>query len=245
MNKKLLDPLIKNNLAKRFYQLVGLKKPFVPQAKTPHYRCPSVEEKGYIILNPYTGPVIPTAEWDSLTYTTYASDPSTWFAPLTSATGENKLAGFWDDGKPDKGGIWTSNAELAPNLVNWVQSTGANYGRVQLIRIEKNTLRETRWGLHLDDNNRLNPDNEGWIVRMWIELTNDPTSYLVLRSSELDVSTEVQIPLPQYTQVIVDSEFMFHGVNHNGDKTRYGLIVSLESTPELEAWIQNNKLKSN
>jgi hypothetical protein len=243
MVKKIIEPLIKNNLAKRLYQKVGLKKPFVPQAKTPHYRCPSVEQKGYVILNEYTGPKIPKSEWEDLNYVTYASDPSTYFAPLTSATGENKLAGFWDDGKPDKDGIWTSNAKLAPNLVNWVKSTGANFGRVQLIKIEKNSLRETRWGLHLDDNNRLNPESEGWVVRMWIELTHDPDSYLVLRSTELDHNTEVKIPLPQYTQVIVDSEFMFHGVNHNGSQTRYGLIVSLESTHELEQWILKNVKK--
>jgi hypothetical protein len=239
----LLDPLLKNNIMKRFYQMVGLRQPFVQQAKTPHYRCPSVEEKGYVILKPYMGIAINPDEWEKLEYTTYPTDPSTYFAPLTSATGKTEMRGFWDYGKPDKDGIWTSNAELSPRLVDWVKSTGANYGRVQLIKIEKNSLRETRWGLHLDDNNRLNPENEGWVVRMWIELTHDPDSYLVLRSVELDANTEVMIPLPQYTQVIVDSEFMFHGVNHNGNKTRYGLIVSLESTPELEEWIIENKVK--
>jgi hypothetical protein len=239
--KKIFDPFLKNNAMKRVYQVAGLKKPFVKQSKTNHYRCPSIEEKGYVILKPYTGPIIPPIEWEGLDYVTYATDKSTFFAPLTSATGELKLAGFWDDGKPDKNGIWTSNAELSPNLVNWVKSTGANYGRVQLIKIEQNSLRETRWGLHLDDNNRLNPDNEGWVVRMWIELTDDPDSYLVLRSDELNIDTEVKITLPQYTQIIVDSENMFHGVNHNGAKTRYGLIVSLESTPALEEWIKNNR----
>lgn len=237
-----LDPLIKNNFMKRFYQMVGLRKPFVQQIKTPHYRCPSIEEKGYVILKPYNGLPIDPKEWENLVYSTYPTDPTTFFAPLTSATGKTEMRGFWDYGKPDKDGIWTSNADLAPNLVNWVKSTGARYGRVQLIKIERNTLRETRWGLHLDDNNRLNPENEGWVVRMWIELTDDPNSYLVLRTEELNVHTEVKIPLPKYTQVIVDSEHIFHGVNHNGDKTRYGLIVSLESTPQLEDWIKNNRV---
>jgi hypothetical protein len=241
--KKFLDPLLKNNTMKRVYQTLGLKKPFVKQAKTNHYRCPSVEEKGYVILNEYKGPKIPKEEWENLTYTTYATDPTTLFAPLTSATGKTELRGFWDYGKPDKEGVWTSNAALAPNLVNWVKESGANYGRVQLIKIEKNSLREARWGLHLDDNNRLNPEGTGWVIRMWIELTDDPNSYLVLRDVELDHHTETRIPLPQGTQVVVDSEFMFHGVNHNGDKTRYGLIVSFESTLELEAWIVKNKKK--
>ena len=239
----IIDSLFKNNLTKKIYQLVGLKKPFVKQEKTLHYRCPSVEEKGFISLNPYTGPDISAAEWENLEYKTYPSDPNTFFAPLTSATGKNEMRGFWDYGKPDKDGVWTENAAKAPNLVNWVKSAGANVGRVQLIRMEGNTLREARWGLHLDDNNRLNPENEGWVIRMWIELTDDPSSYMVLREKELDISTETQIPLPKYTQLIVDSEYMFHGVWHAGNKTRYGLIVSLESTPELEQWISENKLK--
>jgi len=237
----ILDPILKNNFMKKAYQVFGLRKPFVRQEKTKHYRCPSVEEKGYVILNKYTGPEIPISEWENLEYVTYPTDPNTFFAPLTSATGKNELRGFWDYGKPDKDGVWTENAEKAPNLVNWVKSTKAKFGRVQLIRIEKNTLREARWGLHLDDNNRLNPENEGWVVRMWVELTDDPESYLVLREKELDTNNEVRIPLPKYSQIIVDSEYLFHGVWHSGKKTRYGLIVSLESTPELEKWILKNK----
>jgi hypothetical protein len=239
--KKTVEPLIKNNGAKRIYQLLGLRKPFVRQDKTSHYRCPSVEKKGYIALKPFDKFTIDKSEWENLEYTTYPSDPNTYFAPLTSATGKTEMRGFWDYGKPDKDGIWTDNAQKAPKLTQWVKSTGAKVGRVQLIKMEKNTLREARWGLHLDDNNRLNPENEGWVIRMWIELTNDPNSYLVLRSKELDASTEVKLPLPQYTQLIVDSERMFHGVFHSGEKTRYGLIVSLESTPELEEWILANK----
>jgi len=225
---------------KRMYQTFGLRQPFVKQDKTPHYRCPSVEEKGYVILNKYTGPEIDPKEWEDLEYITYPTDPNTFFAPLTSATGKTEMRGFWDYGKPDKNGVWTDNTRKAPLLTEWVKSTGANMGRVQLIRMEPNSLREARWGLHLDDNNRLNPDDEGWIVRMWIELTDDPDSRMVLRDKELDASTETLIPLPKYSQMIIDSEYMFHGVWHAGSKTRYGLIVSLESTPELEKWIAKN-----
>ncbi|MEI6729296.1 MAG: hypothetical protein WCK98_06670 [bacterium] len=239
----ILDSLLKNNFMKGIYQTFGLRKPFVQKEKTKHYRCPSVEKNGgYITLKPYSGPEIPSSEWENLEYVTYPTDPNTFFAPLTSATGENILRGFWDFGKPDKNGIWTSNSDKAPNLTNWVKSTGANFGRVQLIRQEPNSLREAVWGLHLDDNNRLNPENEGWIIRMWIELTDDPDSYMVLRDKELDQSTQVQIPMPKYSQLIVDSEYLFHGVWHGGTKTRYGLIVSLESTPALEKWIKENEL---
>jgi len=243
-NKKstVFDAILKNNAMKRVYQLLGLRKPFVKQEKTNHYRCPSVEKNGFVVLKSYAGPDISPSEWENLEYITYPTDPNTFFAPLTSATGKTEMRGFWDYGKPDKDGVWTENALKAPGLVNWVKSTGQRVGRVQLIKMEQNSLREARWGLHLDDNNRLNPENEGWVVRMWIELTDDVDSRMVLREKELDVSTETQIPLPKYSQLIVDSEYMFHGVWHAGAKTRYGLIVSLESTPELENWILKNKM---
>ncbi len=32
--------------------------------------------------------------------------------------------------------------------------------------------------IHRDDNNRFNPDGEGWVVRSWIELTDNPDSYI-------------------------------------------------------------------
>lgn len=58
------------------------------------------------------------------------------------------------------------------------------FGRVQLLRMSPNTLRECRWGLHLDNNNQGNPEVNGWVVRVWLELTDDPASMLVLRPAE-------------------------------------------------------------
>ena len=55
------------------------------------------------------------------------------------------------------------------------------FGRVQLLRMSPNTMRECRWGLHLDNNNQGNPESNGWIVRIWLELTSDPSSALVVR----------------------------------------------------------------
>jgi hypothetical protein len=45
----------------------------------------------------------------------WKSGGDTNFAPLASATGEMDCRGFWDHGKPDKGGIWTANRGLAPS----------------------------------------------------------------------------------------------------------------------------------
>lgn len=235
---KLIDPIIKNEVSKLVLNKVGLRKPFVRQAKTKHYRMPKLEQNnGYLHLKNYNGTEIPSEEWLSLEYTTYPTDPSTFFAPIASPNGENILRGFWDFGKTDKDGILTPNSKKCPTIVKWVESVGANYGRVQLIRMEANSLREARWGLHLDDNNRLNPEGDGWVVRVWLELTDDPDSCLVLRKDEFDLKKEVRIPLPKGTQVVVDSEFLFHGAYHAGSHTRYALIASFESGPALEKWI--------
>lgn len=238
--RRSIDPLLKNEYSKRLYARLGIRKPFVRQEKTGHYRMPTLEENhGYKVLKPYSGPEIPKSEWESLDYVTYPTDPDTYFAPLTSATGENILRGFWAFGKPDLDGIWTSNADKCPTLKQYVESVGVRYGRVQLIRMEPNSLREARWGLHLDDNNRLNPETNGWVVRMWLELTDDRDSRLILREHQFDKDSEVRIPLPKYAQAVVDSEYLFHGGYHKGPHTRYGLITSFESSPKLEEWIKS------
>lgn len=196
------------------------------------------ENGGYVVLSRYAGEEIPKAEWEPLDYLTFPSDPFTFFAPLTSATGETVVRPFWDDGKPDLDGIWTSNAIKAPTLTRYLESIPGRYGRVQIIRQARNSMRETRWGLHCDDNNRLNPETNGWVVRLWTQLTDDPLSTMVLRSRELDRRTEVQIPLPRGTQIVIDSERLFHGVHHAGSATRYGMITSFESTEAMDRWIR-------
>ena len=193
---------------------------------------------GWMRLDKYKGPEIPASEWEDLTYTTYSSDPTTYFAPITSATGEIELKGFWEYGKADLDGVWTPNAEKCPSIVKWVESIGARFGRVQLLRMSANTMRECRWGLHLDNNNQGNPENQGWVVRVWLELTDDPSSALVVRPTEFDRKGEVKIALPKYQQAVVDSEFLWHGGHHTSDHVRYAVIASVESGPALERWIE-------
>jgi hypothetical protein len=238
-----LKSQLKNEHTKRVLRATGLRKASLQPRKTGHYRMPILEENGgYLILNDYSGPEIPKEEWEGLTYTTYGSDPNTFFAPITSATGEIELKGFWEHGKPDLDGVWTSNAEKCPTIVKWVESIGARYGRVQLLRMQKNTLRECRWGLHLDNNNQMSdPETNGWVVRLWHELTDDPTSELVVRKGEFDRDSEVRIPLHKSRQAIVDSETLYHGGHHSGDHLRYACIVSLESGPDFERWIATQR----
>jgi hypothetical protein len=200
-----------------------------------------MEAGGWLDLGQYRGPEIPSVEWESLTYTTYATDPHTFFAPITSASGKIELTPAGRYGKNDLEAEWTDNAKKCPTIVKWLESIGARFGRVQLLRMAPNTLRECRWGLHLDNNNNANPESNGWAVRVWLELTDDDSSCLVVRQEEFDVSSEVQIPLPKYKQIVVDSQWLYHGGHHKGPDLRYALIATVESGPELERWIEQQR----
>ncbi len=198
-----------------------------------------MDEKGFVVLKRFEGELDPK-EWESLEYVDWKSGGDTNFAILASADGEHDPRGFWEHGKPDKDGVWTSNAEVAPTLVKWAESVGANYGRVRVIKLEPNTLEDTIGNLHPDDNNRLNPDGEGYVVRAWLQLTDNPDSSMIVREEQDDPSTESRIPLPRGAQFVVDSERLWHAVWHNGTESRYALIVSFESGDALQSWIEGN-----
>ena len=236
-----LTDAMKNEYVKRMLRATGVRPPqSLPRRETSHYRMPTLlANGGWLALGAYSGPEIPTEEWESLEYTTYATDPSTFFAPITSATGEVELSSFSDHGKCDLDREWTSNAGKCPTIVKWLESVGARFGRVQLLRMTPNTLRECRWGLHLDNNNHDNPESNGWAVRVWHELTQDDSSRLVVRQEEFDKASEAQIPLPKSAQAVVDSQALYHGGFHHGTHTRYALIATYESSPAFEGWIES------
>lgn len=201
-----------------------------------------LNETGFEVLKRYDGPAIPSSEWDGLEYMDWRSGGDTNFAPIASALGEMECAGFWDHGKPDKDGIWTKNAEVCPSLVRYVENAGARYGRVRIIKLNPSTSEaEAVRNLHLDDNNRLNPDGEGWVVRTWLQLTDDPNSYMILREKKDDPSTEHRIYMPKYSQFVIDSERLYHAAYHPGPNPRYALITSFESGPVLERWMESQR----
>ena len=238
-----LTGVMKNEYTGKLLDLTGVRKPpFVPDLNTKHYRCPQVEAGGgYVELKRYSGPQIPVSEWESLEYTTYKSDPFTFFAPITSPTGKIEMIGAQEVGKEELECVPTPNADKCPTIMAWLESTGARYGRVQLLRMKPNTLRESRWGLHQDNNNLVNPDKNGWIVRVWHEFTQDDSSRLLVRSERFNRKTEYQIPLPAGQQAVVDSERLWHGGAHSGTHTRYALIASFESSPALDDWIKSQR----
>lgn len=204
-----------------------------------HVKLDVLAEKGFVVLRDYEGPAVPREEWESLEYMDWKSGGDTNFAPIASALGEMECAGFWDHGKPDKDGIWTKNADICPTLVKWTKKAEANFGRVRIIKLNPNTYEEAVRNLHLDDNNRLNPDGEGWVVRAWLNLTDDAESYMILREDKNDPSTESRISMPRNRQMVIDSQRLWHASWHPGPNPRYALIVSFESGEALNNWIQS------
>jgi hypothetical protein len=208
--------------------------------QTPHPRLNILGEFGVVELSPASFEV-PASEYESLEYLDWKSGGDTNFAPLASADGELDCRGFWDKGKTDKDALWTSNASLAPTLKNYVESVGANFGRVRIIKLNPQDREQAIRSIHRDDNNRFNPDNEGWVVRSWLELTDNPHSYMLLMDNDADglpdPSTERRIALTRGARFVVDTQRLWHVVVHPGAAPRFALITSFESGPTLERWI--------
>jgi hypothetical protein len=200
---------------------------------------PIFDKTGYTVLDRYDQSQDP-AEWLDIEYVDWKSSGDTRFAPLASAYGDMECNGFWNHTPPktDKDGVWVpKNVGLAPRLTARAQEPGANVGRCRVIELQPNTYSDCIYNLHRDDNNRLNPEGTGWIVRGFFNLTDNPDSVMILREDRDDASTETRIPLPAGTQAIIDTQRLWHAVWHPSDEPRYCLITSWESGPELDAYI--------
>ncbi len=212
---------------------------------TPHLRVPVMRERGYVVLRDIAPP-IPDVEFLSLDFMDWKSGGDTNFAPIATADGELDCQGFWKPGdeRSDKGGVLTSNAVRCPTIVEHVRSVGADYGRVRVINLEPQSYEESLRHIHRDDNNRFNPEDEGWVVRQWVELTDNPGAFMVLmeqgKDGLPDQSTEVHIPMHRGARYLVDTQRLWHVVCNPSGSTRYALISSFESGPELEQYIDAN-----
>jgi hypothetical protein len=213
---------------------------------TPHERLEQLAETGYVVLRDADFEVV-AEEYEALDYMDWKSGGDTNFAPIASADGELDCRGFWKPGdeRPDKGGRFTSNAEHCPRIVAEVESVGADFGRVRVIKLEPQDYESSLRQIHRDDNNRFNPDADGWVVRSWIELTDNPDSFMILMEQGPDglpdPSTEVRVPLHRGSRFVVDTQRLWHVVCHTGREPRYALISSFESGPALEAWIASQR----
>jgi hypothetical protein len=208
-----------------------------------HYQLDILADRGYAVLGDYEGTPIPAAEWESLEYMDWKSGGDTNFAPLASANGDMDCRGFWDHGKPDKGGVWTRNRAIAPNLVRYVEQIGGNYGRVRVIKLNPSDEATAFRQLHRDDNNRLNPDGSGWVVRSWLELDDTAgQSVFILREDKDDPASQTRIRLHPGMQLVIDTQRLWHVVWHPGPRPRYALITSWESDKVIDSWIRNHAL---
>jgi hypothetical protein len=131
-------------------------------------------------------------------------------------------------------------------LRSYVDAVGANFGRVRLIKLEPQDRETAIRSIHRDDNNRFNPEGEGWVVRTWVELTDNPDSYMLLMDNGADglpdPATERRVPLTKGARFVVDTQRLWHVVVHNGTAPRYALITSFESGPALESWIDRERV---
>jgi len=108
---------------------------------------------------------------------------------------------------------------------------------VRVIKLNPGDAASAMRNIHRDDNNRLNPDGDGWVVRTWLELSDDPASFMILREDKDDPTTESRVSLPRNRQVVIDTERLWHVVHHTGTAPRYALITSFESGDALDSWI--------
>lgn len=205
----------------------------------PFLRSPALDETGYVVLDPV--PVLPDpAEWEALEYVPWRSSGITRFAPLASYDGTIDCNGFWNRTPPrtDKGGVWVpEQVAKAPGLVALATEPGADIGRCRVIELQPNTYADAVYNLHRDDNNRLNTEGTGWVVRGYVNLTDDADSYMLLREDPADACTEVRLRLAAGARLIIDTQRFWHAVWHPGSAPRYALLASLTSGPELDAHI--------
>lgn len=205
-----------------------------------YIKSEALEETGYVVLDRYHQALDPK-EWLDIEFVDWKSSGDTRFAPLASAKGDIECNGFWNHEPPrtDKDGVWIpSQTAKAPNLTRRAQEPGANVGRCRVIELQPTPYGECLYNLHQDDNNRLNPDGTGWVVRGFFNLTDDKDSFFVLRDNRTDPSGETRIALPAGAQLIIDTQRLWHATTHLGTDPRYCLITSWESGPELDAYIE-------
>ncbi len=207
-----------------------------------HLTVAALAQTGYIVLDPYDQSS-DSPEWLELDYLDGQSSGTTRIAPLASAHGDMECEAFSKHKPPraDKDGVWVQgNAAKAPRLVARAKEPGANIGRCRVMELQSNSYVDAVRNLHLDDNNYLNPVGTGWTVRGFYNLSDDPGSVMVLRENPTDPSTETRVPLPAGTQMIIDTQRLWHAVWHVGPKPRYCLTTSWESGPELGRYIDKH-----
>ena len=155
---------------------------------TPHPRPAALAQHGCVQLAdaPFE---VPEAEYLGLEYMDWKSGGDTNFAPIATADGQLDCRGFWNEGdeRPDKDAIFTSNALPLPDDRHVRRERRRQLRTRAHDQARAAGPRRPRCGsFHRDDNNRFNPSTDGWVVRAWLELTDNPDSYMLLMESGAD-----------------------------------------------------------
>ena len=233
-------------MSAHFSQAAATKSDYITVPIIDRLGCLALKEKVFF----------PPEEYLSLTFDNelpLMSYPDTvnWgmtFASVASANGDLDAVPFGHRRhmKAERAGVWTKNAERCPSIVKWVESVGANFGSVRVLK-KCNNIRnlgqlDDAVGLyHRDTNNVYNAVGNGWIVRVMVQLSDNPDSFFMTRVNKNDPLTEQRFSLAAGTQLIVDSDRLWHTAWHPYNTPRYSLLVSFESSTALEAWINRNR----
>ena len=210
---------------------------------TPHPRVGALVEHGYVVLRDLEPP-IPESEYLGLEYMDWKSGGDTNFAPDRHRRRRARLPRLLEAGRgaPRQGRpVHIERASAARRIVAEVESVGADFGRVRVIKLEPQPYDEALRQIHRDDNNRFNPDADGWVVRSWIELTDNPDSFMVLMEQGADglpdPSTEVRVPLHRGRASSSTRSDSGTSCATPAPSRATRSISSFESGPALEAWI--------
>jgi len=165
------------------------------------------------------------------------------FAALASPDGTLDVRPFGnaDHRRVERDGRWTSNAAFCPDIVAWLEESGLNYGSVRILRKSNDirdlrTIDQARTLYHRDTTNLYaEPGDAGWIVRLLIQISDDRQSLFLCRAA-MD-APERQLPLGRGIQILFDADQLWHTIWHPSPTPRYALLVSLESSPALDAWV--------
>ena len=156
-----------------------------------------------------------------------------------------RLPWFLGQGQDRQGRALDVEREIAPTLRDYVDSVGANFGRVRIIKLEPQDREQAMKSIHRDDNNRFNPRRRGMGRAVVGELTDNPDSYMLLMDNDARRSARpvdrASSATAKGARFVVDTQRLWPRRVHNGDAPRYALITSFESGPALEAWIDSQR----
>jgi hypothetical protein len=154
----------------------------------------------------------------------WKSGGDTNFAPIATADGELDCRGFWNKGdeRPTRARASRPTREKCPTIKRTSRDVGADFGRVRTIKLEPQDHDTRSAASTATTTTASTPPTDGWVVRSWLELTDNPDSYMLLMDTGPDglpdPATEARLPLHRGARFVVDTQRLWHVVVHNGTR---------------------------